>query len=438
MGHAAPMARRLKDQIGQVNDPETAMNMKTTLLGFGLLAAGLVRADTPLFSVGQELAKSSPTQERTWAIDWNADALRSNSQSLLIAVPGKPPQRAWRTSFESRDAVLVWRGRIGQRPVLVHVSGNSMHAEFHVGLDHYVIASQQGRSVLALTSRRDTRTDALNLVEPSSAPEVTAALPTTLSDPTVITVLVAYTEAAEFSAGGEADIIAAAGFMVAQLNGIVAGSVATDLRFEMAGRLRLGYADGIDSATALQTLASDPDVAIARDAFAADIVVGVLENTDFAGRAYLPTQIGIGNAAYAFAVVSRHYALNYYTFAHEVGHVFGLDHGSGSPEGNTGAGIFPWAQGHVGPFDEAAGFPEGFVTVMAPIGLCGGSPPCYEVPYFSNPELTNPEQPVRGRSLGLVDAADNALAMRLAASTIAAYRESVPDPDLIVLDGFEQ
>lgn len=416
------------------------MNMKTTLLAVSLLAAGLARADTPLFSVEQEMAKSSPTQERAWSIRWNPDVLRGEHRSLLIAIPGQPVQRAWRTGLELHGSALVWRGRIGQRPMLVHVSGNSMHAEFHVGLDHYVVASQHGRSVLALTSRDDTRTDALNLVEPSPAPEAAAAPPTTLADPTVVKVLVAYTEAAEFAAGGEADIVAAAGFMVAQLNGIVASSVTADLRFELVGNLRLTYADGIDTATALQTLATDPEVAITRDALAADIVVGVLENTDFAGRAYLPTQISINNADQAFAVVSRHYALNYYTFAHEVGHLFGLDHGSGSPEGNSGAGIFPWAQGHVGPLDESAGYPEGFVTVMAPIGHCGGSPPCYEVPYFSNPELTNPEPPIRGRALGMADAADNAQAMRLAASTIAAYRESIPDPDpdFILLDGFEQ
>jgi hypothetical protein len=68
---------------------------------------------------------------------------------------------------------------------------------------------------------------------------------------------------------------------------------------------------------------------------------------------------------------------------------------------------------------------------MGNIGLCGGSPPCHFVPYFSNPELTDPAPPVRGRALGASNVADSARALRDVASTVEMYRGAWVDDELL-------
>jgi hypothetical protein len=394
-------------------------------LGLGLIGASALVSATPLFRIESELAKSHPTQERTWhvAIDRNIDIAKA--PTLELNLPGQAPLRAERTHVETHPGGQSWHGRLhGKAAMFTNVDGR-LHGEFQIGLEHYVLSSERGRTVLSQRSRFETRQDVETPAPMRKAATSVAAK--AANSPVEIRILIAHTDAVLAAAGSSSDVASAAQFMIDQLNAIFARSVAADIRFSFAGLRRVGYDDGIDSEVALQQISTDTAIAEARDAEGADIVVLLVENTDFAGRAFMPNTVDVGNAGVAFAVVARSYGLNYYTFAHEIGHVMGLDHGGGA----VGTGAFPWGQGHVGYVNSAAGYPEGFVTVMANIGLCGGTPPCHYVPYFSNPELTDPEPPVRGRALGETDIADSARALRETAATVAMYRPDVATDELL-------
>lgn len=394
-------------------------------LALCIASADALAAD--LFRIEAEAAKSLPTQERAWTVAVDPTLDLAASDMLVLNLPGHAPIRAERLDHRAHDGGHTWHGRAGGRPVTVTMHGGRLHGDFHVGLDHYTLSSERGRTTLSLTSRFDFPRDELTPAPKTAAANAPTRAPTAKTTAVDIRILVAYTDAVLAASGSATDVASAAHFMVGQLNAIYARSVAAEIQFTLAGLHRVGYADGVDSEIVLQQLASDPGVAAARNARGADIVVLLVEHTDFSGRAYMPNSVGIENAAYAFAVVTRSYGLNYYTFAHEVGHLMGLDHGGSGP----GAGAYAWGQGHIGYVDSAAGYPEGFVTVMANIGLCGGSPPCHFVPYFSNPELTDPAPPVRGRALGISNVADSARALRDVASTVEMYRGAWIDDELL-------
>lgn len=406
------------------------MNRPLQSLILALLAsAGTISASaTALFTINAEAAKSSLTQERAWVVTVDPGLDLAAAHTLTLNLPGHAPIQADRLDQQVHDGGLTWHGRAGGKPVTLTTQGGRLHGDFHVGLDHYVLSSERGRTVLSLSSRFDTHRD----VE-TPAPRIQTQSPTqpappkSLSQAIDIRILVAYTGAVATASGSTSDLASAAQFMVGQLNTIYASSVASDIQFTLAGLHYVGYDDGIDSAVLLQQFANDASVAQARDAAGADIVVLLVEHSDFSGRAYMPNTVSVDNAPFAFALVTRSYGLNYYTFAHEVGHVMGLDHGGSGPSG----GAYAWAQGHIGYVDSAAGYPEGFVTVMANIGLCGGTPPCHQVPYFSNPELTDPEPPVRGRALGVSNVADSARVLRDVASTVEMYRGAWTDDELL-------
>lgn len=385
-------------------------------LTLGCTSAAGVAAD--LFRIEAETAKSLSTQERAWTVTIDPKLDLTASDTLMLNLPGHAPIRAERLNVRAHDGGQTWHGRAAGKPVTVTIRDGRVHGDFHDGIDHYTLSSERGRTTLSLASRFDFPQDVLTPAPTRTNTTRLPVSPKAMTSAVDIRILVAFTGAVEEASGSSADVASAAQFMVGQLNDIYARSVATDIQFTLAGLQRVDYTDGTDSEIVLQQLASDTNVATERDARGADIVVLLVEHTDFSGRAYMPSSVGVDNAAYAFAVVMRSYGLNYYTFAHEVGHVMGLDHGGSG----AGSGAFPWAQGHIGYVDNAAGYPEGFVTVMANIGLCGGSPPCHQVPYFSNPELTDPAPPVRGRALGVSDVADSARALRDVASTVEMYR----------------
>jgi hypothetical protein len=397
------------------------MNLKSLVIALSLLgASGTQAADRLLFRTTAELGKSSPTQERVWTAEFDAKALGPDTAEVLLPVPGHVPMRALRTGAQVHEKGFTWQGQAGGWPVTLTVLGGHVHGDFHIGLEHYTLSSQRGRTVLALASRFETAEDVETLAPAVDAKRSTPDQGRRVPGPVTVRVLMAYTPAVDQAAGGAQAVASAAQFMIAQLNGMMTQSVASEIRFEMTAAQLVNYQDGITTDVALQYVSSDPLISYMRNETMADIVVLMVENTDFAGRAYMPNSISMDNAQSAFAVVARNYATNYYSFAHEVGHLFGLDHGGG---GAT-QGAFPWGVGHVGYVDANQGYPEGFVTVMASIGTCGGSPPCHYVPYFANPEMIIAEPPVRGRTLGLADESDGARAMRDAALTVSMYRHT--------------
>lgn len=203
-------------------------------------------------------------------------------------------------------------------------------------------------------------------------------------------------------------------------------SQVSEVRLQLAGTMEVNHADPSLSIQFLDEIRLDPNIADVRNATYADIVVVLAEDlVDVAGIAYGNFSPGPAFESFAVALSERAYA-GLFVFAHEVGHLQGMGHYSLSAPA-----AYVWGHPHVafvGP-----PFTQGFLTVMnSGTGECGGSPPCYLVPYLSNPTINIADAPFEGRSLGVVGTREN---YRLARDTLAivnGFRD-----DRLHSDGFE-
>lgn len=109
-----------------------------------------------------------------------------------------------------------------------------------------------------------------------------------------------------------------------------------------------------------------------RNDYGADICLLYADFADVGGRAYLNA-----SASYAFGVLTSYHSgnLNEYTFAHEVGHIFGCAHNV------EDAGSSAFAYGHGFRKTRTSWLIPGFRTVMS--YECSSS--CSVIPYFSSP-----------------------------------------------------
>ncbi len=224
-----------------------------------------------------------------------------------------------------------------------------------------------------------------------------------------IRVLVPYTTAARIAAGGQAQITAVAQAAIDAGNQIFINSGVPQVRLELSRTMEANYPDNYPAQVFLPDIRDDPDVIATRNSTYSDVVLTIVENMDFGGIAYANVAASVDQEASAFGLVRRgNLAIN--SFSHEIGHIQGMAHSS-----QFDIGLFPWAHAHVG-FVEPP-FVQGFATVMAiSLGKCGSSPPCFHVPYFSNPTLSFPGAPFLGRALGTVGTEEN---YRVAADTLA-------------------
>jgi hypothetical protein len=93
---------------------------------------------------------------------------------------------------------------------------------------------------------------------------------------------------------------------------------------------------------------------------------------------------------------------------------------------------YVWGHPYIGFVDTP--YTQGFLTVMNGVGTgaCGGSPPCFLVPYFSNASLTIADDPFQGRSLGVADTRENYRVVRDTLAIVSRFRD-----DRLYSDGFE-
>jgi hypothetical protein len=163
--------------------------------------------------------------------------------------------------------------------------------------------------------------------------------------PVPVRILVAYTPRAASALGNNLNSQIASA--INQLNLAVSGSDNTGASFQavLATTLQVNYSGATDATSALTAFEAMSDVKDAHDSSSADLMVmlDTLANNADAGAS-----AGINvTAPNAYAVVSTTYMTSIYTFAHEVGHLMGLDHAVGDTSQNVfryGHGFWMWSR----------------------------------------------------------------------------------------------
>ena len=84
------------------------------------------------------------------------------------------------------------------------------------------------------------------------------------------------------------------------------------------------YVETDDMVTTLHALLAKPSVHALRQAYGADVVAMIVGRGQYCGVGYMGPSIGS-----MYSVSSYSCATGYYTFGHEIGHNFGLNHDRG-------------------------------------------------------------------------------------------------------------
>jgi hypothetical protein len=242
------------------------------------------------------------------------------------------------------------------------------------------------------------------------------AVPETAADDgSVIDVMVVYTPAARAAVGGSIPMQNLINLAVTETNQTY-GNSAIVQRLNLVHMEEVFYMEAVFE-DALYAL-TDPDdgkmdnVHSLRDAYAADEVVLIVNDTEYCGIAWLMQDVSTSFQDHAFAVVHWSCATGYYSFGHELGHNMGAQHDwYVVNKYNQPQGAFPYSYGYVN--SEPA-----WRTVMAYGEACDN---CLRIAWWSNPDVGYFGTPVG------TDSADNHRTLNNTAWTVANFRQSVVD-----------
>lgn len=160
-----------------------------------------------------------------------------------------------------------------------------------------------------------------------------------------IDVLVAYTQSAETAAGGAAAIQSLISTAIAESNtGYATSGVATALRLVHTVKVNYDESGGFDPALNAITTNGDgqmDEVHALRNTYAADLVVLLINNSQYCGLGWLPSTVSSSNSTLGFSVTAYNCATGYYSFAHEIGHNMGARHDT-----YMDTATVPYAYGH--------------------------------------------------------------------------------------------
>ncbi len=231
----------------------------------------------------------------------------------------------------------------------------------------------------------------------------------------VMDVLVGYTPASRIANGGSDGMQALIALAVAETNQAYLNSgVNTSLR--LAYSTEVSYTESGDIYTDIGRL-TDPndgyldEVHALRDAYSADLVSLIEENSQYCGTGWQMTNVSSAFQDHAFNIVASQCATGYYTFGHELGHNMGLSHDRAN---SSGTGAYPYSYGYQEP--SAA-----FHTIMAYVCLHG----CPRIQYFSNPRVAYNGLPTGvDYAADPASSADNALTLSQTVSVVAGFRDS--------------
>lgn len=349
----------------------------------------------------------------------NLAALRKGGEDFSLALPGGPLVTLRRSLHEDRGhGDLLWRGKVLQDDdslVLLTVKNGVMVGTVQtLGTTYVVRTGADGQvleQVVPMTAPRDAgpilvpvegRTLAGSLRIAGSAAVATAAAG---QGTTQIDVMVLYTDAVATAAGGRASVEAEIQAVVDLGNQVFQNSrVKASYRLVHAGIAPAAFQDPLP-ASSLPVFARDGNVAALRSFHGADLVAlyandVYLDSPDPPGSGLCGIAVGNNvenpNGGAAHQLFDRSTCPDLFTYAHENGHLLGMDH---NPEDASSSGYYPFGFGHY--------VPGVFGTVMSYLGPTSA--------YFSNPKIK-----FQGYALGIPNERDNAQVATLNTAIIAA------------------
>ncbi len=398
-----------------------------TAAGLTLVAAVPAAAQSPLYQVGDlaDPARSAAAVEER-NISVRAQRLTASTAeielellngALVIASRDQPAEV--RGSNE-----LTWRGLIeGTYRVTLTRNGSLIAGSFDTDIGpHSILPRDRGVHTLALLDQAllgDCGNDgsgpsgekserfSSNLMAPAYSAE-----PARASSPVEVTILGLYTPQARQRFGSDlpgGPPVPASMIRIAIQNAIDQANTAfidsdSGMRFELVHTAEANHDDSGSASADITWMRASAQVSSLRDEHAADLVglvVGELQ-PGLCGRASDVLENPYGDPEIAYQV-TRVDCLDSMTYAHEFGHLVGMNHDLvDDPED----AIFPFAFGHF----NAAG---GFRTIMAI-----SCPGCVGVAHFSNPDVTE-----NGFPTGIAGERDNAQVADMTASVVADYRK---------------
>jgi len=290
--------------------------------------------------------------------------------------------------------------RDGQKLYRIHSVGNGAHAIVEV--DESAFPKDEPESMRAL----DKSIPALKSATTGSS---SAADSRSSSDTALIEVAVGYTASAETAKGGSVAMSNMIQLAIDETNQSYRNSLIR-ARVHLAGKFKVSYSEsGKTYETILADFAGTGDgkmdtVHTLRNKWNADVAMLIINQTDWCGLA----DAILATPTTAFALVHYDCATGYYSFGHEMGHLFGARHNTEKDAAST-----PFAYGH--------GFHNG--TSWRTIMSYDCTPSCPRLQYWSNPNVA-----YGGVAMGTVDLQDNARVLNTTASVLATFRN--PDPSI--------
>jgi len=434
----------------------TAILLLALLAPLGAPAAGLLRLSAPEGAAFDALRRNYgfPAEAVHGAVVDRAAALglRPGQRVTLDLPRALRYQVVFERSEELPSGAQVWVGYLeGQEKtqrVILTLSGDAAYGR---------ILTPEGEFILETNAEGqwlyDMKTARQNLVLARyEAPDTHLAPPQVLAPkdlaekrekagaPSTIDVLIVYTPNMVTRLGSVANVRARMDHLIALTNqSYIDSGIAASLRFVRMEAV--SYSDTTDNNTALYEIsgtngssavtipATLTPVAGWRNTYGADLVlmlrgyvnashgscgVAWLSVSRWSGSIYSSPDFGYGVVSDGWDGM---YGCGEYTFAHEVGHLFGATHDrvtEGQPTGADPNLVYSYAYGY--------GVASSFNTIMA-YGSSFGWPTQYAV--FSSPLLTCAGQPC-GKDVGQPDEAYNALALENTRGLLAAYRAAVP------------
>ncbi|QWP76670.1 peptidyl-Asp metalloendopeptidase [Lysobacter sp. K5869] len=407
-------------------------------LSLGLAGAASAAEPAPLFSVpAAALARSADADLGFKAVKAERAATRvdlvradtaqvteTQDQLLLNLAPGVSLKAHKLSAQRKADGIVIWQGMVGDPNAQFKRINRFTGAELIDNPEESAILVRQGDQISGTvrSGGKLYRIDplkagghAISLIDESKMPEDHPAsygrLPYTPvkldpkfdeakageKAPTVVRVMVVYTQAAATAVG---NTLTKANLAITESNQSFTNS-AVNVRFELAGQYTANYTSaGFD--TDLSRFAGTSDGYLdsyhaTRNSITADVNVLIITDNQYCGLGYLNS-----SASNAFSVVSHSCMTGYYSFAHEIGHNFGAHH---DPSNGTNT-VYPYGHGYWGPGNA-------WRTIMA--YSCGSN--CPRLNYWSNPNIT-----YNGSPMGTAAKSNNARVLNERATTVAGFR----------------
>jgi peptidyl-Asp metalloendopeptidase len=363
--------------------------------------------------VNEKVLRKQKEKSKNGAVkifDFSKDALEDNSIEIEI-IKGEPV-----VYFKDEVEIIgpenvVWYGHsiTGSTATLVYLNGD-LSGTIIIGNKKYAL-SPLGKGKCSVYEVDDTKfpddhsKDDKSL-KPSKRDESTGSALEDAGGNCSVRILVAYTAAAQTGAAGigYSDFKLFAQQCIANTNQTYINSQVAH-RVSLAATIKVSYTESGSFATDVNRLQATADgymdnVHTYRNIYTADMCALIIDNSSACGRAY---DIGV-TATGAFVTAHYDCCLGNYSFAHELGHLYGCRH---NPEED--GTLTPFAYGH-----GYNNIPAGWRTVMA---YNVAATPTTRLPYFSNPNIT-----YGGLAMGDATRRDNARVLNERDITMAGFR----------------